>query len=104
MAYYRTQAGKIKKRLQNNNRRKSEPQTEKNSEAMMSQEPREVLTGDGFEPGMVSYLRMVTGLIEGRRVSREEILEMLTRAVRQHSMEACRDLDYRMWHLDREPP
>lgn len=70
----------------------------------MAQEHGVLQTEGGFDPGMVSYLRGVTGLIEGHRVSRAEILEMLTRVVRQHSMGPHGKVVYRMWHLNREPP
>jgi len=41
----------------------------------------------------------VVSLIEGRRVSQEEIVEMLVRAVRQHSMYRRRKIEYvlRYW-------
>jgi hypothetical protein len=53
---------------------------------------------------MVSYLRMVTSLVEGRRVSVVEILEMLARAVRQHSMVRGRRIDYVLGHLRENAP
>jgi hypothetical protein len=37
---------------------------------------------------------MVVRLIEGRRVSQEEIVEMLARAVRQHSIFRRRRMEY----------
>ena len=48
---------------------------------------------------MVCYVRMVTSLIEGRRVSIDEILEMLARTVRQHGMARGRRIDYVLRHL-----
>jgi len=42
----------------------------------------------------VRYVQMVTSLIEGRRVSEVEIVRMLERAVRQHSMVRRRRRDY----------
>jgi hypothetical protein len=47
-----------------------------------------------FDSGIVRYVQMVTSLIEGRRVSEAEILHMLVRAVRQHSMARRRRRDY----------
>ncbi|PYS55329.1 MAG: hypothetical protein DMF76_26105 [Acidobacteria bacterium] len=47
-----------------------------------------------FRSGIVRYVQMVTSLIEGRRVSEVEILRMLVRAVRQHSMARRRRRDY----------
>jgi hypothetical protein len=53
---------------------------------------------------MVSYLRMVTSLIEGRRVSLTEILAMLERAVRQHSIGRRRRIDYILQYLNERAP
>jgi hypothetical protein len=47
-----------------------------------------------FDASIVRYVQMVTGLIEGRRVSEAEILRMLVRAVRQHSMARRRRREY----------
>jgi hypothetical protein len=47
-----------------------------------------------FDSGIVRYLQMVTSLIEGRRVRAAEILAMLVRAVRQHSMARRRRREY----------
>jgi len=60
--------------------------------------------GARFDEGMVLYLVMVTSLIEGRVVSQEEILEMLARGLRQHSMARLRRVDYLVWHLNEKPP
>lgn len=53
---------------------------------------------------MLEYLRVAVGLIEGRRVSREEIVEMLRRAMRQRSLARERRLDYVVRTLKEEPP
>ena len=52
-----------------------------------------------FDADTVRYVGMVVSLIEGRRVSQEEIVEMLVRAVRQHSMYRRRKIEYvlRYW-------
>jgi hypothetical protein len=47
-----------------------------------------------FDSGIVRYVPMVTSLIEGWRVSEAEIVRMLERAVRQHSMARRRRRDY----------
>lgn len=52
---------------------------------------------------MVEHVRMVTSLIEGRKVSREEILQMLDRAVRQHSIGRERRVDYIVRHMKEHP-
>ena len=43
---------------------------------------------------VLGYVGMVVSLIEGRRVSQEEIVEMLARAVRQHSISRRRRMEY----------
>jgi hypothetical protein len=57
-----------------------------------------------FTEGIVDYVRMVTSLIEGRPVSREEILQMLKRVVRQHSLARERRIDYILRTLKEKPP
>jgi hypothetical protein len=83
VSYYQTPDGRFKKQLQNGRRR----QRQVRSAERRSDER-------GFEPGMVAYVGMVVSLIEGRPVDREEILAMLTRAVRQHSMAQAAGMDY----------
>ena len=59
-----------------------------------------------FDSGIMRYVQMVTSLIEGRRVSQAEVLRMLVRAVRQHSMARCRRRDYVLscWKQTLESP
>lgn len=66
--------------------------------------PGVVQDRSGFDRGMVLYLVMAVSLIEGRAMSLEEILEMLQRTVRQHSMARQRRADYVVWHLNKHPP
>ena len=58
----------------------------------------------GLNEAMVSYLQMVVSLVEGRRMSRDEILEMLTRVLRQHSIAHRSRKDYFVWYLNEHPP
>jgi hypothetical protein len=53
---------------------------------------------------VVGYVRMVTSLIERRRVSEDEILEMLVRILRQHSIARRRRLDYVVAQLRKNAP
>jgi len=89
--------------MQNGKRGKSEA---KPSVGNRQREAERGLVPDGcrFDAGMVRYVRMVTSLIEGRRVSRDEILRMLARAVRQHSMARRRRIDYVLWRLMKNGP
>jgi hypothetical protein len=110
VAYYRTKAGKFKKRIQNGKRSKARPTSERDKRPEGEETPAEkemlgvTQDGSGFDAGMVSYLRMVTSLIEGRRVSRDEIVKMLARILRQHSMARRTRTDYLVWHLNKNPP
>jgi len=54
--------------------------------------------------GIVSYLQIVVGMIEGRRMRRSEILEMAARVLRQHSMERRRRIDYVLQYLNERAP
>jgi len=56
-----------------------------------------------YNEEMVAHVRMVTSLIEGRKVSRDETLQMLERAVRQHSIGRERRIDYVMRTLKEHP-
>ena len=57
-----------------------------------------------FPAGMVGYVAMVASLIEGRPVSEEEIVRMLVRAMRQHSMARRRRVDYVVTQLNKHGP
>ena len=99
MEYYRTEEGKLKKKMQNGNRGMAEAKVDLGGGAAN-------LTPDEhrFDVGMVRYLRMVTSLIERRQVSLMEILAMLARAVRQHSMVRRRRIDYVLQYLNQRAP
>ena len=53
---------------------------------------------------IVEHVRMVTGLIEGRFVSLNEIREMLKQKERQHSLTRRKKLDYIVEQLNKDPP
>ena len=50
------------------------------------------------------YVWMLTSLIEGREVSLEEVVEMLLRAMRQHSIPRKRQIDQTVDRLNEHPP
>jgi len=103
VAYYRDKHGKFKKRIQNAKRRAqgkaadSEKDAEKNAPGADAGESE-------WNPGMVEHVRMVTSLIEGWRVSREEILGMLEKALRQHSISRRKRIDYIVLWLNKNSP
>ena len=96
-AYYQDEHGKEKKRQQNAKRRHGTV-------------PVLVASGPSAEEPLpwprpiVEYVRMVTSLIERRQVSLAEVLEMLTRVVRQHRMARTRRIDQVIARLNDHPP
>ena len=57
-----------------------------------------------WNPGMVEYVRMVASLIEGGRISRSQVLRMLARKMRQHTLAHRRPIDQTVAWLNRGPP
>jgi hypothetical protein len=90
--YYRGDAGQIKKAIQNGKR--------KAAGASAKAEPDHA----PWKAPLGEHVRLVASLIEGRRVSREEILEMLARVLRQHRMVRQRRIDQVVVCLNENPP
>lgn len=102
-AYYRTEAGKQKKAGLNRNRKRRaevDPESKAAEERSASALP-EVIE---LNPGIVEHVRVVTSLIEGFAVSRQEVVAMLEKAVRQRSMVGERRVDYVLRWLAEHPP
>ena len=89
-AYYGTPAGRMKKKGLNGKRRRAVDAGTGAEIKTPGPAPDKV----GFDAGIVEHVRVVTSLIEGFEVSREEVLEMLGRTVRQHSIGRERRIDY----------
>ncbi len=53
---------------------------------------------------VVEHVRVVVSLIEGRPMSLEEILQMLTEVLRQHSLARRRKIDQAVSWLHENPP
>jgi hypothetical protein len=108
VAYYRTSEGRLKRRLQNERRRGAVPSSEvgkqEREKEQRSQEEMSRGSASGLGLEMVMYLAMVTSLVEGRRVSREEIEELVARIMKQHSIARRRRMDYVVWELNKKPP
>lgn len=98
--YYGTEEGKLKKKIQNGNRSQGEVRTDHQVRRgrQLKQDGRQ------FDGDTVRYVRMVTTQIERRRVSEEEIVEMLVRAMRQHSIARRRRMDYVLAYLKKNAP
>jgi hypothetical protein len=101
--YYRTPEGKYKKNLQNSKRGKGEAKPECGDRPGKTVQEMESEMGR-LDAGMLGYVQMVTSLMEGRRVSRDEIVRMLARAVRQHSMVPGLRIDYVLQYLKKKAP
>lgn len=100
--YYRTPEGKFKKKVQNSKRSMVDAKgVFKDCELAGS---NLVQYECGFASPVLCYLRMVISLIEGRRVSAAEILEMLARVLRQHSIARRRRIDYVLQYLNERAP
>ena len=96
-AYYRDEPGKLKKRLLNA-RRTQPPATVSRPAAPP---PAEALP---WPHPILAYVRLLVRLIEGRPITLDEVLEMLTRAVRQHTMVRTRRIDQVVTWLHEWPP
>jgi hypothetical protein len=95
VTYYGTEEGKAKKMMQNGKR----------VQGGVRVHARHPVTGAlALHVGMVGYVAMVVSLIESRRVSEEEILQMWGRAMRQHSMARRRRMDYVVAQLQKNAP
>ena len=102
VAYYGTEQGKVKKEIQNGKRGQAEAQGKLNRQTVRPPPlEREEIR---FNAGIVGYVAMVTSLIEGWRVSEDEILKMLVRAVRQHRIARRRRMDYVLAYLKKNAP
>jgi hypothetical protein len=53
---------------------------------------------------MLEYVRMVVSLIEARSVSRTEVLQMLQRVLRQHTLVRLQKIDQAVIWLREHPP
>jgi hypothetical protein len=98
--YYKTEEGKFKKKIQNGKRGKAKADLIDRKESgknMVAEKP-------DYDARMLRYLRMAVRLIEGRRVMAEEILRMVARVMRQHSMVRNRKIDYVLQYLKKNAP
>jgi hypothetical protein len=100
--YYGTEEGKIKKKIQNGKRSQGEARADHNHELLSGRQLKH--DGTELDAATVGYVRIVTSLIEGRRVSEEEIVAMLVRAMRQHSIARRRRMDYVLAYSKKNAP
>jgi hypothetical protein len=55
-------------------------------------------------PLMLQHVRMVVGLIEGRRVSRRQVRLVLAKILRQHTLTRRKRIDHAVLWLHKQPP
>jgi hypothetical protein len=100
--YYGTEEGKTKKKIQNGKRGQGDAPAD--AHAHLPSDWQLERDGVQFNAAIVGYVRMVTRLIEGRWVSEEEMVEMLVRTMRQHSIVRRRRMDYVLAYLKKNAP
>ena len=108
--WYRSKRGKEKKK-DLNERRFRQTSSDNGSEDLKNKESceqqRKVIQG---EPEVVRnkttfcYIQMLISLIEGRLVSLDEVLEMLLKIVREHSIDRRRRFVYAFTYSEQKPP
>jgi len=101
-AFYGDAVGKIKKSHINQRRPSQASATRPPSQPprVPAPTPRPVK----WDPEIVEHVRVVASLIEGRRVSRRQVLVMLAKNVRQHSICRRGKIDQAVAWLNKEPP
>lgn len=100
--YYGTKEGKTKKKIQNGKRSHGEARADYHPQLRST--PQLERDGVRLDAATVRYVRMVTSLIEERQVSEDEIVEMLVRVMRQHSIARRRRMDYVLAYLKKNAP
>ena len=113
VAYYREPEGKLKKQQLNGKRSRvavaGREACEAKEEPGESGEPADESRAEArsqwrWSEPLIEHVRVVSSLIEGRRVSRAEALGMLGEVLRQHSMARRRRVDHLVAQLHRTPP
>jgi hypothetical protein len=107
-AYYRTSEGRVKKRLQNERRRRTGLVTQLGAhgegKGMVGGTEKPRLSTEGKRLGIAVYLAMVISFIERRRVGEWEIQRLLERIMRQHSIAHRLGMDYVVGEQQKSPP
>jgi hypothetical protein len=96
--YYQDPKGKKKKRDLNQRRRKQPISGPHEGESRPEED------GGPWSEPLVEHVRMVVSLIEGRPITREQILGMLEKVLRQHRIARRRRIDQIISHLNQHPP
>jgi hypothetical protein len=95
--YYKSPEGKIKKQYLN--ARRNDPV----AEGCQDETPIDSCEA-GVDPNIVLHIQLTTSLIEGRAVGLKEVIGMLERILRQHSIDKRKKVPYRGDRLHAKPP
>jgi len=99
----RSEAGKKKKSALNNRRRSGgKPSGPVKTSTDKESDPQ--VRTNALNGAIVEHVQVVVSLIEGRCVSLKEVLAMLERKMRQHSLGKRRKIEYMMRQLNENPP
>lgn len=101
-AYYRGAEGKRKKSALNQRRRSKE--SIHRSQTPQGEVPASKPPVVRANPVIIEHVRMVVSLIEGRRVSRRAVLQMVAKNKRQHTMVRLSKIDQAVLWLNEHPP
>lgn len=104
MEYYRTPSGKRKKHNYNGRRNRQGQSKQSSPEESSNKKSYYKVDRVSIDEDTASYLQMVASLIEGRHVTRGEILSMLRKKWRQHSILKQRRILYNVKRLKKRPP
>jgi hypothetical protein len=98
VAYYRDPDVKKEKKIPLNQRRNRKGATARTATAA----PKASSAKENWL--IVDHVRMVVSLIEGRPISRRQVLRMLATVLRQHTMCRVRQIDHAVAWLKKRPP
>lgn len=118
VAYYRTESGRREKKRLNGRRSGQASKTPPSKATSPPKPPPEeasnkvelrvggvaLTESDLRRSPMLPYVRMAAGLIEGARFSLAEIVELLCRSLRQHSIARRTRTNYVLHFLHQHPP
>jgi len=97
LEYYRSKAGKTKKKYLNARRNGRMPESNPNEKPTDSPETE-------IDQTTVSHIQMVTSLIQGRAVSLREVMGLINKILRQHSIDKRKKDYYAGAYHHKSPP
>lgn len=104
VAFYQTSEGRQKRLRLNQRRRKPKSVEGKPAQETPPKSPEEGKTHLRWPGDLIEYLVLVIGWIEGRKLGVDEVLELLERQVKQHTIGRRRLIDRMLEYLNQRPP